>query len=899
MAKLVTYQSIEQKLSEFKEKFQTADIPYILLSAFGTTDTYINRYKSGKGILTSFDGLLVKGVIAYRCVATEQLTPILDSMKTELIVQRARPRLLVVSDGVSVLAYDLKENETYENRLSKLWLDFQFFYPLAGIERYRGVEENPADVKAAEKMAKLHDEIRRYNEFSSSADLHDLNIFMTRLLFCYFAEDTGIFEDNLFTASISQYTQENGSDISDYLNACFNVMDKDLRVGIPSIISQFPYVNGGLFHKHIVIPRMGWRARKLILECGGLNWKDINPDIFGSMIQAVVAPDMRGSLGMHYTSVPNIMKVIQPLFLDNLYEEYANIPDLDPALEPDKAKSSVKRLKVLLLRISRMKFFDPACGSGNFLIIAYKELRKLEIQIWKQIAKLNHGQVEIPFVNVQLNQFYGIEIDDFAHEVAMLSLWLAEHQMNCLFTREFANVRIPALPLRTNGNIHQGNACRMDWNEVCPHTKEEEVFVMGNPPYLGARLQEEHHKMDMEFVFQGIKGYNNLDYIACWFYKGSQYIQGSKSRVALVSTNSICQGEQVALLWSHILPFIDIYFAYLWFKWTNNAKSNAGVTCTVIGLIDKLYKEHCYLLDTNKKSEVEYINAYLAAGSKVIIKGMNKSLSKFPALLFGSMPNDGGHLLLDSEERKILINEDERSSIFIHRFLGSQEFIRGEEKYCLWITDEFLPIAISIPSIRRRIERCRESRIGSKRYATQKLAEKAHRFGEIRYKNTDKIIVPSVSSERREYIPIGYLDKDSVVSNLAFAIYDAPMWLFGILTSKIHMIWVKAVGGYLGTSIRYSAQLCYNPFPFPKLTKEKEHQIQEAAEEVLLCREEYPAATLAELYDPDKMPQNLRDAHHLLDLLVESCYQDKPFENDEERLELLFKLYEKMTKKEK
>lgn len=464
MATTISYQDIEKRLTVFKESFPIEEIPYILLRAFGTTDTYIKRYKDGKGIISGFNGLLIKGLLAYRQVSTEALLSELEMMKDDPVVLRAKPRLLITSDGNSIQAYGPKEEESYDNKLKSLWLDFQFFYPLAGVERYRGVDENPADVKAAEKMAKLHDEIRRYNEFSSGDDLHDLNIFMTRLLFCFFAEDTGIFEENLFTASISRYTQEDGSDLSEYLSACFNIMDKDLRVGVPSVITQFPYVNGGLFHKQISIPKMGYRARKLILECGGLNWKDINPDIFGSMIQAVVSPSQRGSLGMHYTSVPNIMKVIQPLFLDNLYEEFTKVRD------------SVKGLRQLLVRISKMKFFDPACGSGNFLIIAYKELRKLEILIWKQISCLK-GQYEIPFVNIQLNQFYGIEIDDFAHEVAMLSLWLAEHQMNCMFTREFTNVQIPALPLRTNGNIVQGNACRVDWNEVCSHTEEEEVFL--------------------------------------------------------------------------------------------------------------------------------------------------------------------------------------------------------------------------------------------------------------------------------------------------------------------------------------------------------------------------------------------------------------------------------------
>ena len=884
MATTISYQQTELELQAFKTGFSPADIPYILLKAFGKTDADIRRYKSGKGIVVKFDGLLIKGVIAYRPCSTIEMDDTLNAMKADASIAKAAPRILAVSDGQRILAYDPKENETYENPLNKLWIDFQFFYPLCGIERYRGIEENPADVKAAEKMAKLHDEIRAYNDFSSNADLHELNLFMTRLLFCYFAEDTGIFSDDLFTASIDRYTQEDGSDLSDYLATAFEVMDKQDRTDIPKIFSQFPYVNGGLFSKRIRIPQMGRRARKLIIECGQLNWKDINPDIFGSMIQAVVSPSQRGTLGMHYTSVPNIMKVIQPLFLDDLYEAYAS------------SKDNVKKLRQLLVRISKMKFFDPACGSGNFLIIAYKELRKLEIQVWKRIGELSGG-FELPFVNIQLTQFYGIEIDDFAHEVASLSLRLAEHQMNRKFTAEFANVNIPALPLGRSGNIVHGNACRVDWNVVCPHTKEEEVFVLGNPPYLGARLQDEGQKADMECVFSNIRGFNNLDYIASWFYNGAQYIKGSKVRIAFVSTNSICQGEQVSLLWPYVLQIADIYFAYSWFKWSNNAKHNAGVTCTIIGLTAKDNINGRWLYTEKNKNQVDFINAYLSTGSSIIVNSMTASLSDFPLMSFGNMANDGGALLLDSTEKDRIITDYPEAKNMIRRIYGALEFIRGQEKYCLWITDDLKNMAYNIPPIASLINQCYLARIDSKREATNKLSAIPYKFGEIRHKETPAIIVPSVSSEKRTYIPMGMMKSDEIIIAPNFAIYDAPMWLFGILTSLMHMAWVKTVGGRLETRYRYSAQLCYNTFPFPKITEAKKQEIEEVAEEVLLVREDYPGKTLAELYDPDKMPNDLREAHHKLDLIVESCYQDKPFANDEERLECLFKLYEKMTKK--
>lgn len=886
MATTISYQDIEKRLTVFKESFPIEEIPYILLRAFGTTDTYIKRYKDGKGIISGFNGLLIKGLLAYRQVPTEALLSELEMMKDDPVVLRAKPRLLITSDGNSIQAYDPKEEESYDNKLKALWLDFQFFYPLAGVERYRGVDENPADVKAAEKMAKLHDEIRRYNEFSSGDDLHDLNIFMTRLLFCFFAEDTGIFEDNLFTASISRYTQEDGSDLSEYLSACFNIMDKDLRVGVPSVITQFPYVNGGLFHKQIPIPKMGYKARKLILECGGLNWKDINPDIFGSMIQAVVSPTQRGSLGMHYTSVPNIMKVIQPLFLDDLYEVFTKIKD------------SVKGLRQLLVRISKMKFFDPACGSGNFLIIAYKELRKLEILIWKQISSLK-GQYEIPFVNIQLNQFYGIEIDDFAHEVAMLSLWLAEHQMNCMFTREFTNVQIPALPLRANGNIVQGNACRVDWNEVCPHTEEEEVFVMGNPPYLGSSLLNREQQEDRAIALSNIKNYKKVDYIGIWFYLAARYTKQSKCRYAFVSTNSICQGEMVDPLWTPLLNLnMKIFFAHTSFKWSNNAKLNAGVYCVIIGITYKNNTNHAKLFIESKIRDIENINPYLIPGKNLIISKKNKSLSSFPKIIRGCMPYDGGNLILSKYEKETFCSLHPEALIYIKSLYGADDFINARQRYCLWISDKDRVKAESFEYIETRIKSTCKMRLSSSDEGARKLALRPHQFREFNCCDNDTIIIPSTSSIRRPYIPIGLGNKNMVVTNSMYYINNGSFFLIGIISSQMNMLWVKTIGGRLKLDYRYTS-LCYNTFPFPKISEEKKKQIESAAEEILLCREDYPDKTLADLYDPDKMPDNLRQAHHALDLIVESCYQDKPFENDEERLECLFKLYEKMTKKEK
>lgn len=595
----LSYQDIESALTVFKEKDVVAgEVGYEILKAFGKGDADIRRYRDGKGVLARYDGLLIKGLFGYKSVSTTSLTATLEEMKQDPQIIKAAPKIVAVSDGETILAYDMREKESYENPLNRLYCDFAFFYPLCGVERFTNIDESPADVKAAEKLAKLHDELRAYNEFSSRSELHDLNIFIARLLFCFFAEDTGIFEDNLFTGSVARYTKEDGSDLADYLDAAFNVMDVRLRnEDTLKIISQFPYVNGGLFAKHIQIPKMGFRSRKIIIECGELDWKNINPDIFGSMIQAVVDPNVRANQGMHYTSVPNIMKVINPLFLDDLQGAYNHLRDQyeqkkrqhdigglsDNQFHKD-AKAIRRDCEKLLLRMSKMKFFDPACGSGNFLIITYKALRMLEMDILRLMRLIIP---EIDFFDssvIQLKQFYGIELLDFPHEVAMLSMWLAEHQMNRKLHDDFG-VNTQALPLHNITQIVCGNACRLVWEEVCPHTADEEVFVFGNPPYLGSKLQSAEQKKDISIAFGSLKNSKILDYISIWFYEASKYIQGTKAQYAFVSTNSICQGEQVGILWPEILnKGQEIRFAYTSFKWSNNAKYNAGVTVIIIGV---------------------------------------------------------------------------------------------------------------------------------------------------------------------------------------------------------------------------------------------------------------------------------------------------------------------------
>ncbi len=919
MAKKIqlSYKEIEDRLSSLKQESVSAEeIGYRILSAFGKGEGEIKRYKEGKGIISTFNGLLIKGLFCYRGTTTLRLASELEEMKQDARVLKAAPKIIAVSDGKTVRAFDLRLQETFEQQVSRLYCDFEFFYPLAGVERIEYVHESPADIKAAEKLAKLHDEIRAYNEFTSDSDLHDLNTFIARLLFCYFAEDTGIFADNVFSGAIRRFTKD-ALNLKETLEQIFRFMGgKPIPAGMLQTYCQsnFGIVGGGLFERNIYIPELSNKARQIIIECGELDWQNINPDIFGSMIQAVVNPDVRANQGMHYTSVPNIMKVINPLFLDELREAYnalmteydilrksKDIGEIGEKQFYDKCKTIEKKSRQLLLRMSKMKFFDPACGSGNFLIITYKMLRLLEMDIWSLISKCNpYGALQ--FVDgsvISIEQFYGIELLDFPHEVAMLSLWLAEHQMNKKMREDFG-VNTNALPLRDIHNIRCGNACRLDWNVVCPHTKEEEVFVFGNPPYVGTRNQSPEQKQDMYNVFGHIQ-YGMFDYICAWFYKGKKYISNcEKAHCAFVSTNSIVQGILLSAFWPTILNSnIEISFVHKTFPWSNNAKNNAGVSVVIIGLSNEKKGRKKIIFDGSSKSSVDIISPNFSDNSSIIVKPIGRSISKLKDMLKGSLPADSNNLTLTKEEKIELTELYPNSEKFIKPFIGAQEIIDSLERYCIWVNDYNKEEAYKIPILVHRFELVAKMRAESKKETTRKLSNTPYKFAEDRYVDKEALLVPVVSSERRVYIPIGFVDKGTVVYYSAFAIYDANEFDFGIVTSRFHNLWAKATSGKLENRIRYSAKLCYNTFPFPSISDEKKAEIEEAATNVLVAREPYLTVgkTLADLYDPDKMPDDLREAHHRLDDIVESCYPGYPFSSDEARLECLFKMYEKMTKK--
>ena len=898
------------------------------LLAFNISKSTITRAKEGgdrnmtklEGAVLLTDKVFFSPVVP-DLAGTRTLEEALEKFRANKNIAKNKPRFYVVTDFTRLLAFDSKDTTYADIAIEDLAGEYMFFLPLAGMSATKIHEEAEADTKAADRMAKLYDQIVADNPPANDSDRHALNLFLTRLLFCYFAEDTSIFGKRQFTDSVETYTKVDGSDVSEHVGRVFETLSlgPSKRKGLPPHLTAFPYVNGGLFNDahgtRSPVPNFNTRSRTTLIALGNQTWAEINPDIFGSMFQGVIDEGKRGALGMHYTSVPNIMKVIEPLFLNDLREQF------------QKAKGSETKLNRLLQRIYRIRIFDPACGSGNFLIIAYKELRKLEMEIFHELDRSGnrqsapspfaesqanfeqagfHGRNEQPplainqttlrLPGIHVSQFFGIEIDDFASEVAILAMWLAEHQMNIAFQANFGHA--PAsLPLKDGAKIVHGNSLRLDWKKVCPTDDEHEVFVLGNPPSYGARKQPADQKVDVTIVAGSLPSSKDLDYIGCFFLRGAKYVKSTNSRLAFVSTNSICQGEQVAILWPHIFKdTIEIDFAYSPFKWLNNAKDKAGVTCVIIGL-RSISSSPKYLFNSGIRRIAGNINAYLVDGANIFLPSRRSGISGLPKCDFGNMPNDRGLLLLSKEERDQITKDYPASLKFIRRLYGTEEFIDDKQRWCLWIEDNEVDEALSIPPLQNRIEQLRAKRSESPRAATRKLAAKAHQFGEIRHQQGSSILIPRHSSENRKYIPIGHFSNSAIIADSAIAVYTEELWVFGVIASQMHMIWARAVAGGLETRIRYSSEICYNNFPLPGITESQKIELGKHAEAILTAREEHPEKTIADLYDPEKMPATLLDAHQALDAAVEKCYRAKPFPDntDEVRLAFLFKLYQKLT----
>lgn len=884
--------AVEERVAPLggKETY-THDFIFDLLAAYGRAQGNITRLRNGSLNVAEDPATEVaqKNVVYFKETTEDPLT-VIEELRTSPRVVRYNTRFVIVTDLAELVAIDTKTNENLMIPLREIDQHFTFFLPWAGMEKAQYVAEAHADVKAAERMGKLFDELLQANPglFDDPTGRHALNTFFTRLLFCFFAEDTGIFTENQFTNAVGSHTQTDGSDVDEFLTELFTALDTQFASAKPAHLASFPYVNGRLFHMSTdqTIPRFTKKARDLLIEAGSLIWREINPDIFGSMFQAIVTPGKRANLGQHYTSVPNILKTIEPLFLDALKEKF------------NSAYNSVSRLEKLLDRIGEIKIFDPACGSGNFLVIAYKELRRLEHAILQRLGELSvkHQRISLES-RINIENFYGIEIDDFAVEVAILSLWIAKHQMNAEFYEKF-DLKIELIPLKEAGQIVQGNATQVDWNSVCLNDGSE-IYLIGNPPYVGSTYQTSEQKNDFSFVF-GSRPYSKLlDYIALWFIKGSDYIRGTQGKLAFVTTNSVSQGQHVGIMFPMIFEMnVEIGFAYTSFKWENNAKSNAGVTVAVIGLRNQS-RDPKYILTDSVQIAANNINGYLADAPNTIASRRSKPLtSALPPMIFGSKPTDGGQLILSPDERDKLLEASPAAGEFVKKYTGAAEYIKGEDRYCIWVDSSSHDRAGQFTELHKRFGAVRKMRLVSKDSSTRKHAEMPYRFQAPRYKPTDSIIVPSVSSERREYMPVGYLGPDTVVSNLAFAVYDAEPWVFALLTSRMHMAWTRAVGGQLETRLRYSNTIVYNNFPVPLLSNAMKEKLTVAALRVLDVREYHCEKMLAELYDPDLMPQDLRDAHAAVDALVDSIYSKKPYETDEQRLSDLFALYELMSAEE-
>ncbi len=889
MINLVT---LQESLENISQNFSKETFLFDLLAIYGLPKSTISLLSKNPSKLSGKDDqIILKNKVLFHTTTIEEDEHVaIDALQKDKSSYKFNPRFLIVTDFVTFLAIDTKTKETLDIQVKDIGKHYAFFLPWCGMEKSQHVNENPADIRAAYKMDKLYQAIVSDNAEYYREHSHDLNIFLSRLLFCYFAEDTGIFQkEGIFTNLIDSQTSENGDGLQDLFVTLFSVLNtKDSeRSGFAAHFLEFPYVNGGLFETEVKLPTFTASSRKLIIESGKLDWSSINPDIFGSMIQAVVHPGQRENLGMHYTSVPNIMKVIEPLFLNDLYAEL------------EKSKDDFNKLTKLRERVSKIKIFDPACGSGNFLIISYKELCRLEIEIIKRQNEIGPGAIS--YSGVSLNSFYGIEIDDFAHEVARLSLWLTQHQMNQYFDGMFGIMKA-TLPLKESGKIVCANATRVDWDEICPRMdhlgNEYEIYIVGNPPYYGSKKQTKLQKQDLNYVFQKYKKVSNIDYISSWFYLGANYVKGTKNRLAFVTTNSISQGEQVGVLWPLILKDgTEITFVHQSFKWQNSAKDNAGVSCVIIGLGSGSDTKK-YIFNDGIKREVTKISPYLVETKSVLyVNARSNSVSDLNEIILGSSGIDGGHLVLSQDDYNLFIESDPRSTKFIKHYMGGGDFLNSIKRYCLWIDDSQIEEANSIPLIKDRIEKCRNFRLGAGRDA-KKAALVPHRFFYKKYKEAESIIIPMTSSERRDYMTVGHQTAGIVFSNGVLVVYNPELHLFSILSSKMHMVWVKAVAGRLKTDIRYSGTICYNTFPFPEITPKQKESLTSHVYNILEEREKYPEKTMAELYDPDKMPDGLRQAHKYLDLAIDQIYRSKPFESDEDRLAHLFKLYEEMITNE-
>lgn len=901
---------IEEAISILAEQpFDPAEFPFAFLRAFGNKETTIKRLRDGATNGSDVDGgVCQRNNIHIATCVPGAVSATLYKLKDSAATIKGKAKFILATDGDEFQAEDLSSGETVACTYADFPNYFGFFLPLAGISTVQQIRENAFDIRATGRLNKLYVELLKDNpEWGTAQRRSDMNHFMARLIFCFFAEDTDIFNGTgLFTSTIDRMSEKDSSNTHEVISEIFRAMNTKTAdrasAKVPRWADVFPYVNGGLFSGSTDVPRFSRIARSYLLHIGSLDWKKINPDIFGSMIQAVAEDDERGALGMHYTSVPNILKVLNPLFLDDLREKL------------EEAGDNHRTLLNLRKRLSRIRVFDPACGSGNFLVIAYKEMRAIEAEINRRRGESDR-RTEIPLTN-----FRGIELRDFPAEIARLALIIAEFQCDVLH-RGQKEALAEFLPLDSQNWITCGNALRLDWLSICPptgtgvklaaddlfHTPLDqaridfeneggETYICGNPPYQGSVNQTASQKEDMASIFSGyLKTYKDLDYVAAWIVKAAEYQRHSGGCAAFVSTNSIAQGEQVAMLWPIVFALgRKIVFAHRDFKWSNNASDNAGVTCVIVGIGGEARQK--YIFSDGEKRAVWNIGPYLTASEDIAISKRSSPLS--PSLLAmqsGNKPTDNGNLILDGQERNALIEESADAANLLKRYVGSKEIIQGGARWCLWIEDHDLELALTVKSVSERINKVAAFRMSSRGTQANINSGKPHRFVFSPHRDVNAIAVPNVSSERREYIPCEYLSCETVVSNLASVIYGAPLWNFSVISSRLHLVWIANVCGKLETRYRYSNTLGWHTFPSPVLTERNKSDLEACAETILLAREAHFPATLADLYDPDAMPDNLRAAHDHNDEVLERIYIGRRFRNDTERLEKLFEMYSKMV----
>ncbi len=894
-----TFDQVKRNVAEIANRDSyTKDFIFELMAAYGRSASAINQLRTGAiNKSTEPDTLLQKGVIFFKvCPKGTPLEEMVEKMDQDPLSGRYEPRYIIATDLEYIAARDNSKKTTLDIAIKDIDNEVAFFYGWTGNEINEGsADESAADRRAADKMKDLYDEIERENidEFKkdSVGFRHDLNVFFSRLLFCYFAEDTGLFKPRQFTNAVKEFTESDGSNLHLFFEELFKSLDSKNKGGMTTPYSEFPYVNGSLFdtkEHNIAIPHFTPTARHILILCADLDWSGVNPDIFGTIFQGIVDETRRDENGMDYTSVPNILKVINPLFMNELHDEF------------DKAFDSEKKLYALWARISKIKVFDPACGSGNFLIISYKKLRELEHDIIRRISDLmiergiSGGLDGYALASqIKLDHFFGIELEDFPRELAVLSMYIAAHQMNIEFEKEFGK-HISIIPLIDMPTIYCDNSARVDWNKICPNNGVEEIYVIGNPPYKGADEQTTSMKSDLGYYFSDEDYSKNIDYVGLWFIKGSRYICNTSSKLAFVTTDSVCQGEHVSIMFPKIFESnIEIGFAYRPFKWSNNATDNAQVMVTVLGLRN-ISNSRKLLFEEEETLTVSNISPYLFEGDNTIVIKTRDKNNFFPDMVMGSMARSK-YLVLSRAQKEELIKRSPESGKFIKKFMGTDELNNSKDRYCIWVEDSEYEEAKRITGLSEIFQLVAEERNKSKASSTKNMANTPYKFGQISFKPEPALIVSKVNKSSRDYIMSNIVNKDVVISDLAFAIYGASLEIFAIVVSRIHMVWAKRVCGKRGEAVRYSNLLGYNTFPCPPLTPQQREKLSHSARNILFARANHPELTLADMYDPDKMPDDLRKAHEENDILVDKLYRPTPFQTGEARLATLFKLYEGMT----